>query len=352
MKLRPMLASVTVVVALIATPATAAASSRYEVETRPPSGLTAEQTSPAQQRETLRYWTSSRMAEATPIGIERGEAQRALRALQQLLGMLTEESSMFSSPSSNSAPSSELARPREAQRPMTSHAAAGRATSGAQLNGGGAIASIGLVYFTTGDEDMSCSGAVVKSRNRDTVVTAGHCVNDGAGDFYTNWTFVPGYTQGRAPYGQWPARQLFTTTGWSQRTDVNEDVGFATLGSRGGQHVADVVGAHPISFGAPAIVDVHSFGYPGAIGRFDGESLYYCAGRTRPDEIDRDSTDTGLDCDMAEGSSGGPWLANFDGRTGTVVSVNSFAYERALGVMMGPRLDSSIKRVYDAAEAS
>jgi V8-like Glu-specific endopeptidase len=35
------------------------------------------------------------------------------------------------------------------------------------------------------------------------VSTAGHCVNEGPGDFATNWAFVPAYNNGSAPFGTW-----------------------------------------------------------------------------------------------------------------------------------------------------
>ena len=53
----------------------------------------------------------------------------------------------------------------------------------------------------------------MRSANRDTVLTAGHCVNDGPGAFHTNWMFVPGYRDGARPYGTWTARDLLTTSG-------------------------------------------------------------------------------------------------------------------------------------------
>jgi hypothetical protein len=53
----------------------------------------------------------------------------------------------------------------------------------------------------------------------------------------------------------------------------------------------------------------------------------YCAGKSEVDSRTADPTDPQqiMRCDMTGGSSGGPWLADFDARTGTgvVVSVNS-----------------------------
>ena len=211
--------------------------------------------------------------------------------------------------------------------------------------------TVGLVLFSDGDENMSCSGTVVHSANRDTVITAGHCVSDGNGDFYQNWEFIPAYSAGTEPYGEWTARQLFTTKEWADHQDDNYDVGFAVLSPQSGRHVEDVVGAANISFNTALSAPVYDFGYPGQA-PFDGESQYFCSGTTRIDNVGEDSTDLALDCDMNDGSSGGPWFTEFTANTGTVISVNSFSYDNLPGIMMGPRLGTNAQRVYNSASAA
>ncbi len=344
MRVRTVLVNVATVVALAATPVAATVVTRYDVEPRHQPGPTTEQASPAAQQEASRYWTSQRMAEATPVSTERDKTQ-TLRATRELLG--DEDSSLPSSPRSRAS------QHRAAPSAVAPQAAAGglaTTTAGAKWNGGNSVVpSIGLAYFTDGVGKMSCSAGVVNSQTGDLVGTAGHCCKLGR-SFYKNWTFVPGHSAGEAPYGKWPARQLFTTTGWAHRQDDNEDVCFAALSTVNGQHISQVVGANAISFNASESVGVHSFGYPGPARRYNG--VYYCAGITYPDNYAHGSTDVALPCKMEEGSSGGLMLANFNGTTGTVVSVNSKGYEEAPGVMMGPRFDSSIKRVYDVAQVS
>src|ERR1044072_4706780 len=63
----------------------------------------------------------------------------------------------------------------------------------------------GKVFFTEGGLNYVCSGTALLSGNKSVVWTAGHCVNDGAGTFVTNWAFVPAYADGSAPDGTWPA---------------------------------------------------------------------------------------------------------------------------------------------------
>ncbi len=46
------------------------------------------------------------------------------------------------------------------------------------------------------------------------ITTAGHCVSDGNGHFYTNWVFTPATRSGSAPFGAWTWSQATTTSTW------------------------------------------------------------------------------------------------------------------------------------------
>ena len=64
----------------------------------------------------------------------------------------------------------------------------------------------GKVFFTDSGVNYVCSGTALTSGNKSVVWTAGHCVNEGPGAYYTNWAFVPAYKDGARPYGTWAAR--------------------------------------------------------------------------------------------------------------------------------------------------
>jgi V8-like Glu-specific endopeptidase len=227
----------------------------------------------------------------------------------------------------------------------------GRESPGAPWTFRGAVrATTGKVFFTIGGSDYVCSAGTVTGANRDLVVTAGHCAEDATGAWARNWIYVPGYDQGRRPYGAFPARHVFVPDPWSSRGDENYDVALVALGTSGGRHVADVVGAQGIAFDQPRGGVVYGFGYP-AGGRYDGERLTYCSGRTYPDSH-RITRDEGLRCDMTEGSSGGPWLTRFNVDTGTgiVTSVSSFKYADDPATMYGPYFGTAVRRVYNAAQ--
>jgi V8-like Glu-specific endopeptidase len=226
-------------------------------------------------------------------------------------------------------------------------------TPGAPWTSHGAVrATTGKVFFTIDGGDYVCSAGTVASANRDLVVTAGHCAQDATGTWARNWIYVPGYDQGRRPYGGFPARHLFVPGPWSAHGDENYDVALVALAHSGGRHVADVVGAQGIAFDQPRGSLVYGFGYP-AGGRYDGEHLTYCSGKTYPDSH-KITKDEGLRCDMTEGSSGGPWLTRFDAGTGTgvVTSVSSFKYADDPATMYGPYFGNAVHRIYDRAQRS
>jgi V8-like Glu-specific endopeptidase len=224
-------------------------------------------------------------------------------------------------------------------------------TPGAPWTSRGAVrATTGKVFFTINGGDYVCSAGTVASANRDLVVTAGHCARDAAGHWAENWIYVPGYDEGHRPYGAFTARHLFVPGPWTAHADQNYDVALVALATSAGRHVTDVVGAQGIAFDQPRGALVYGFGYP-AGGRYDGERLTYCSGRTYPDSH-KITKDEGLRCDMTEGSSGGPWLTRFDAGTGTgvVTSVSSFKYADDPATMYGPYFGNTVRRMYDRAQ--
>jgi V8-like Glu-specific endopeptidase len=239
------------------------------------------------------------------------------------------------------------AAPLQPLRPV--RPAAPRAVVQAEPWGGsGAVSrAVGRVFFTLGRHDFSCSGTAVHSRNRDTVITAGHCVNAGPGPYVRNWVFVPGYHAGARPYGTWTARRLAAPAGWVRAGQAADDVGFAVLNLRRGRHLAAVVGGLPIRFDTGPETYIWVFGFPGAQ-PYGGRRSTYCRGTDRADPYGTSAL--GLACTMTAGSSGGPWLAGFAGGTGTICSVTSFSYRGVPDLIWGPRLGRTAARLYAAAQ--
>lgn len=207
---------------------------------------------------------------------------------------------------------------------------------------------IGKIFFTLGGTDYVCSGNAVVSQNESTVATAGHCANEGPGDWATNWVFVPAYEDGAAPLGKWTAESLYAPTEWTQQGDITYDTAFAVVGTQSGQTLTDVVGASGVSFDENTGLTYTSYGYPAAA-PFDGQSLESCHGAASPDPTSGTKSQ-GIPCDMTGGSSGGPWFVG-SGSSGYQNSVNSFGYNNIADTMFGPYWGDVIKQSYDEAQS-
>lgn len=235
--------------------------------------------------------------------------------------------------------------------PSTTRLAAGPSPvrrAAAWTGAGGVSRAVGRVFYSQRGQDYSCTGVAVRSANRSTVLTAGHCVNAGPGPYSANWIFVPGYRDGARPYGTWRATRLVAPAGWVRSGRTQDDVGFAVVAARAGRRLTDVVGGLPIAFDPPRGAYVWAFGYPAAAPNA-GRRALYCRGTVRPDPYGTGSQ--GLACSMTQGASGGPWLTTGkDGRPGAVYAVTSFTYRGMGGVVWAPYLGTSARSLYTAVQ--
>jgi V8-like Glu-specific endopeptidase len=198
-----------------------------------------------------------------------------------------------------------------------------------------------------------CSGNAVQSLNRSTVATAGHCVISGPGQEATNFTFVPAYNNGEAPYGKWTARGLYTPVQWSSSGNISFDTAFAVMNpNSAGELLTDVVGGgSQVAFNQPRGLTYTSYGYP-ADKQFTGQTLKSCAGTATPDTINPGFTTQGIPCDMNGGASGGPWfIGTTSGAGGVQNSINSYGYSGSK-VMYGPYWGKEIETTYNIAQVS
>ncbi|MER8183717.1 serine protease [Kitasatospora sp. NPDC094015] len=169
------------------------------------------------------------------------------------------------------------------------------AVAGAEPDRVGALFS-GAV--TAGNHD--CTASVIHSDTKDLVLTAAHCVSGAAG-----LRFAPGYRDGKAPYGSWQVTAVFTTDGWRQDGDQDEDFAILRVAPLGGRSIEDVVGGNPLGLDASGTAKVRLYGYP------DGsEEPILCIN----DTTRRSSTQRRIDCpSFPGGTSGGPWIDTTDG---------------------------------------
>jgi hypothetical protein len=206
----------------------------------------------------------------------------------------------------------------------------------------------GKVFFTSNSGvNYVCSGSALLSANESLVWTAGHCVNEGPGAFYTNFLFVPAYRDGTAPYGKFAASELLTTSGWLAGGQWGVDLGAAVVGTNAaGQTLSAAVDEAPIVFDAPRNQAYRLYGYPAAK-KFSGQRLRVCQTAWSLDDGSATPATMGVGCDMTGGSSGGPWVTE----AGAVASVVSYSYRSLANVLFGPHLEFEAQSLYAAASS-
>ncbi|HET8680335.1 MAG TPA: hypothetical protein VFM54_00445 [Micromonosporaceae bacterium] len=280
--------------------------------------------SEAVAREVAAYWTPERMAAAVDLDFVKpaGAARSPGRAPK---------------------PSG----PVGAVAPMLP-AIAGAGDVGIQLN---ESQTVGKVYFTLPDGTPSgCSASTVASGKRRLVMTAGHCVHQGfGGQWYSNWQFVPRYRYGAQPFGTFVAYTLTTRTAWAYSGSFDEDMGIAIMHNGGywGMKVVDTVGGNGMRWNWGYNISwITALGYPQNLG--GGEVQWYCQSGTWY----AGGQQIRMWCNMTYGSSGGPWLMDYNDQNGLgyINSVVSHGDNPGNGQFDGPYFDNDIKSLYDFAE--
>ncbi len=166
-----------------------------------------------------------------------------------------------------------------------------------------AIATVGAIFHgdVSSDGDHFCSASVVKSSGRDLIVTAAHCVSNGTDDLY----FVPGYHDGKEPYGIWKLGRATLDPRWTDSQDEDLDVAFVSVQPLGGRNVQDVVGSYTLGVNKRQTSTVRLTGYPS-----DEDAPITCVNRVSA----YSATQLRIACTAySGGTSGSPWLT--DGHT-------------------------------------
>ena len=121
---------------------------------------------------------------------------------------------------------------------------------------------VGQLFFTEPSGTFVCSASVIR---RSVIATAGHCVSDGNGHFYTNWLFIPAFFAGVAPYGQWTWAQVFVTGPWFHGgavPNIQDDALILLAPNSKGQWIGDVTGYLGYEYNAPMPTHITQLGYP------------------------------------------------------------------------------------------
>jgi V8-like Glu-specific endopeptidase len=295
-----------------------------QTKSAPPSITNTDQTN-----STMAYWTPTRLAAAKPMLLPRASGAPDLQAELEV----PPESPVSlpgSAPTQTVQPSNSLLFspiPQESDaldlvQPEMTGSAGLRFTSSRLV--GDAVALIGgekkypstiegQLRFTVPAGTTVAPGNYVCSATVQTVgviTTAGHCVSDGNGHFFTNWVFTPATRSGSAPFGTWTWTQAVTTLTWFtggggvpnaqdvavivlQKKPYPQRIGNAT--GWAGFNIPDLyVGQHVSELGYPCNLDNCAKDH-----RVDAQVV---GGSNNTDVIGSDASG---------GASGGGWIINY-----------------------------------------
>jgi V8-like Glu-specific endopeptidase len=206
--------------------------------------------------------------------------------------------------------------------------------------------------FISGYESGSwCSASAINTASKRVLITAGHCVHSGrGGTWLSNLVFVPRYNAfnaDRDPVGRFQAYRLRTFNSWMNDSDRNRDVGFVTTYSGGdwNARVVDTVGGHGLAYNGGTEFDVSVFGYPS--NRDGGNKMWACWGVATDSSWWDDRSK--ISCNFGPGSSGGPWLWQYNNSTGQGYVRSVMSTIDGAGVNRGPYFDTAVNDALNAA---
>jgi hypothetical protein len=122
-------------------------------------------------------------------------------------------------------------------------------------------AVVGQLFFTEPGGNFVCSASVIRLN---VIATAGHCVSDGKGHFYSNWLFIPAYHAGVAPFGRWSYAQVVVAGPWFNGGGGfpnRQDDAVIVLQQNSGQKIGQVTGYLGYQFNAQP-THLTQLGYP------------------------------------------------------------------------------------------
>ena len=179
----------------------------------------------------------------------------------------------------------------------------------------GGTPAVGALFATSAGKlsQHFCTASVINSPHGDLVITAAHCVTGTSGTV----AFVPGYNDGKIPYGVWTVTKVYVDHAWSSSANQDDDVAILQVRQPGSSvPIEDVTGAEQLGTGAPATRElVQVIGYP------DGTNQpITCQNWLKEPMTDQLEFDCG---GYTDGTSGGPFLSKVDQATGqgTVIGV-------------------------------
>jgi len=220
------------------------------------------------------------------------------------------------------------------------------AKRGVPFNG---TAAVGALFTSSGGRlgARFCTASVVSSPAENLLITAAHCLEGKSLSPAGSIIFAPGYHRGKFPHGTWIIRAIFVDSAWAENQNPNDDVAFLIAG-RAGTRIQRHTGAEILKTHQPSQV-VQVIGYPDTTNR-----PITCTAPARNFDHAREMV---FDCDnYTDGTSGGPFLAHVNRKTGNgwVIGVIGGYEEGGVtpNVSYSPRFFSAILALYKTATSA
>ncbi|MBO4270680.1 trypsin-like serine peptidase [Microbispora triticiradicis] len=270
----------------------------------------------------------------------------------------------------------------------------------------------GKVFFVGADHRPHwCTATSLQSKYHNVVATAGHCVYDTESNKATMkyWVFVPGYYQGKAPWGIYVGKTAYTHYDFDVYEDGDRDYAFVTVyngikagrggdlrnvaewnwkqvdkkeynkydrfirKARGGKYyvvkftdagrLGDNVGGQGFAYNQKIGKYVYVFGYPSGSHpdgnhAFSGQTLKWSYGKTfaaKAPAVKAEELQGVKSSFTGEGSSGSAWLLNYSSsrRLGYLNGVTSGVSDTdgndRIDTSVSPYFDGETYGVYKAA---
>lgn len=226
---------------------------------------------------------------------------------------------------------------------LTSNQSSATSSSGLAFGG---VPAVGALFTANGSQLGShfCTASVVHAAHGDLAVTAAHCLASEQGQ---QVVFVPGYDNGKRPYGVWAVTAVYTDQAWQSSQDPDDDVAFLRLSAVHGVPIEHVTGAERVGTVTAERSHIRVIGYPDST-----DQPISCVNWAQKFS----ATQLVFDCDRyTDGTSGGPFLAasNASGQ-GTILGVIG-GYEQGgdtADVSYAPAFGPAVTALYRHAEAA
>jgi V8-like Glu-specific endopeptidase len=173
------------------------------------------------------------------------------------------------------------------------------------------VPTVGALFLTVGKQRHFCTASVVNSLTANLVLTAAHCVYFSAPA--TNIAFVPAYHYGHEPYGAWPVETITVAAGWQKSHNPDLDFAFLKVAPPAGTHV-------PIQFVTGGLWLGINQGYvhPIFVIGYNNPEDYPIGCATHSFRYKPVADTMQFKCRAFwNGTSGGPWITNYNSSTGT-----------------------------------